>query len=226
IDGAEDAWRVACAAVARGEDVDAEGLGRAVAGVHLALARELPTVSVDDAGRAAVVGAWRQRARLANAAVPALAQYRERVARVYEAAEHAAWPELQRIHGDLHLGQVMLARRGWILLDFEGEPLRPLAERRRPDLPLRDVAGMLRSFDYAAGANPGERELAWTERQRESFLDGYAKVAPDPRGNGDLLRALELDKALYEARYEAGNRPDWLGIPLRGIARLTAHEGL
>nr|NLD40155.1 hypothetical protein [Actinomycetales bacterium] len=95
IDGAEDAWRVAGAAVARGEEVDAEGLGRAVAEVHLALARELPTVSVDDAGLAAVVGAWRQRARLANAAVPALAQYRERVARVYEAAEHAAWPELQ-----------------------------------------------------------------------------------------------------------------------------------
>ncbi|HHW82841.1 MAG TPA: phosphotransferase, partial [Actinomycetales bacterium] len=149
---------------------------------------------------------------------------RARVAEVYRAAERATWPALQRIHGDLHLGQVMATNRGWVLLDFEGEPLRPLAERRQADLALRDVAGMLRSFDYAAGADPGKAEAGWAERQREAFLDGYAQVAENPRDSAELLAALELDKALYEARYEAGNRPDWLSIPLRGIARLTRSE--
>ncbi|GAA4978738.1 hypothetical protein GCM10023225_19170 [Kineococcus glutinatus] len=122
-----------------------------------------------------------------------------------------------------------------MLLDFEGEPLRPLAERSDPDLPLRDVAGMLRSFDYAGRhATVGRddpdlaaRAAAWTAQARDAFLDGYAAVAGlDPREEGSaaarLLRALELDKALYEVVYEFRNRPDWLPIPLSAVQRLLA----
>src|SRR5690606_30010718 len=141
----------------------------------------------------------------------------------------ATWAPLQRIHGDLHLGQVIDAPgRGWLLLDFEGEPLRPLAERTAPDLTLRDVAGMLRSLDYAAGAavhDGGDAiaAAAWAARARDAFLDGYAAGAGrDPREDATLLAALELDKALYEAVYEARNRPEWLAIPVAGVRRLLA----
>jgi predicted trehalose synthase len=140
-------------------------------------------------------------------------------------------PDLQQVHGDYHLGQVLHSgSRGWILLDFEGEPLRPLSERTAPDLALRDVAGMLRSFDYAArhstvGLDPEDRRSvaakAWAAACREAFLDGYAGGgADDPRDHGVLLRALELDKALYEVVYETRNRPTWLGIPLGAVRRL------
>ena len=117
--------------------------------------------------------------------------------------------------------------RGWVLLDFEGEPLRPLAERSVPDLTLRDVAGMLRSFDYAAGSGsrrtPASAAAAWAEAARAAFLDGYAeRLGPRPaRRDRALLAALELDKALYEVVYEARNRPSWLSIPVAAIARLT-----
>ncbi|MDX5318014.1 MAG: aminoglycoside phosphotransferase, partial [Actinomycetes bacterium] len=111
--------------------------------------------------------------------------------------------------------------RGWVLLDFEGEPLRPMPERTQPDLALRDVAGMLRSFDYAAGAAEAPGGTEWAEHAREEFLEGYTSDAgDDPRDHGDLLAALELDKALYEAVYEARNRPTWLRIPLAAIERL------
>ena len=139
---------------------------------------------------------------------------------------------LQRIHGDYHLGQVLdVPDRGWVLLDFEGEPLRPISERSDPDLALRDVAGMLRSFDYAAhqaesGDLPPAQARAWGQawaaRCREDFCLGYADVhGQDPRDHPALLVALELDKALYEVVYEARNRPDWIDVPLRAVARLT-----
>jgi predicted trehalose synthase len=117
--------------------------------------------------------------------------------------------------------------RGWVLVDFEGEPLRPLAERTQPDLTLRDVAGMLRSFDYAAGSweqtHPGRSAAAWADRARTAFLEGYAQESGrDPREDAVLLNALELDKALYEVVYEARNRPTWLTIPTTAIARLFA----
>jgi maltokinase len=137
---------------------------------------------------------------------------------------------LIRHHGDLHLGQTMAAGETWIVLDFEGEPARPLLERRRKRSPLRDVAGMLRSFAYAALASELQRGRpapdGWEERARESFLSGYFEaVDPSLMPPGEapartLLSIYELEKAVYELRYELNNRPDWVRIPVAGIARL------
>jgi maltokinase len=139
-----------------------------------------------------------------------------------------------RTHGDYHLGQTMLAERGWVILDFEGEPARPLPERRLKRSPLRDVAGMLRSFSYAAagvrilrGANAPE---GWEERARETFMAGYLDRAdgsllpPGQQALERLLAVFELEKAVYELRYELNNRPDWVGIPVAGILRLLDAE--
>jgi maltokinase len=135
-----------------------------------------------------------------------------------------------RTHGDLHLGQTMLADRGWVLLDFEGEPARPLPERRRKRMPLRDVAGMLRSFSYAASGSRILRGVDapedWEDRAREAYLEGYFEAAdaallpPGQQAIDQLLAVFELEKAIYELRYELNNRPDWVGIPVAGIVRL------
>ncbi|GAB7190462.1 trehalose biosynthesis protein [Kineococcus sp. NUM-3379] len=236
--GSEDAWRVACAAVEAGRDFTAEAgeLGRATAQVHAVLAATLPTAHATPERLGALADGLVARVDWATSAVQELRPYAERaraVAGSVRSAGHS--PDLQRVHGDYHLGQVLhSAERGWVLLDFEGEPLRPLAERSVPDLALRDVAGMLRSFDYAGrhatvgSQDPAAaaRAQAWTEAGREAFLDGYADVAGlDPRTGGApavLLRALELDKALYEVVYEARNRPDWLPIPLAAVERLLS----
>jgi len=134
-----------------------------------------------------------------------------------------------RQHGDYHLGQVLWTGDDWVVLDFEGEPARPLAERRRKSSPLRDVAGMLRSFAYAAETARGrgvEVPPAWEHDARSAFLGGYASVIDPallPPGAGArerLLTACELEKALYELRYELDNRPDWVRVPVAGILRL------
>ena len=135
-----------------------------------------------------------------------------------------------RTHGDYHLGQTMLADRGWVILDFEGEPARPLSERRRKRSPLRDVAGMLRSFAYAASAAELQRGVrapaGWEERVRAEFLEGYFETVdssllpPGQDATAKLLSVFELEKAVYELRYELNNRPDWVGIPVAGIVRL------
>ncbi len=134
-----------------------------------------------------------------------------------------------RNHGDLHLGQTLLAD-DWIILDFEGEPARSLAERRRKRSPLRDVAGMLRSFAYAASAVGILRGTAapegWEERAREEFLEGYLETVDPtivPAGQeafDKLLAVFELEKAVYELRYDLNMRPDWLPIPVAGIVRM------
>jgi predicted trehalose synthase len=166
--------------------------------------------------------------------VPALAEYADAAAAVVSGVRSvASAPDMQLIHADLHLGQTLRSdARGWVLLDFEGEPLRPLAERGAPDLALRDVAGMLRSFDYAARhsvlgfADDDPRAVSagqWAESCREAFLDGYAAEAKhDPRDDGVLLTAMELDKALYETVYETRHRPGWVEVPLRAVASLLS----
>jgi maltokinase len=141
---------------------------------------------------------------------------------------------LIRHHGDYHLGQTMLRDAGWIILDFEGEPARSLLERRRKRSPLRDVAGMLRSFAYAASAAELIRgrpaPQGWEERARAAFLGAYFDaVEPTllPAGQAaieKLLAIFELEKAVYELHYELNNRPDWVPIPVAGIARLLDVE--
>lgn len=227
----EDAWRVALRAAAAGEDFRdrSRALGAATAQVHRSLADLFDTAEPAASDCAAVVGSWHRRLAIAIAAVPALAERRPAIEAVYARAAEGPWPRLQRIHGDFHLGQAILAPgRGWVLLDFEGEPMRPMAERTRPDLALRDVAGMLRSFDYVAGSirldrpdRSSESVRGWAHDARAAFLDGYATESGDAADHPLLLEALELDKAVYEAIYETRNRPTWVGIPLRAIARLA-----
>ena len=141
-----------------------------------------------------------------------------------------------RVHGDYHLGQVLRTDAGWFVLDFEGEPARPLEERRRPSSPLKDVAGMLRSFHYASAVARTERDdyaledlaAAWEERNRDAFLRGYlratdtAGILPsDPDCLSVILAAFELEKAVYELGYERAYRPDWEHIPLTALRRIT-----
>ena len=227
--GLTDAWRVALAAASADEDFSdsAFGLGVATAEVHATLATALPTVEAGPAEIAEALVSMRRRINLAAAEVPSVAVFADRILAIYAHLEHLTWPRLQRIHGDLHLGQTLRSGElDWILLDFEGEPLRPMPERSRPDSPLRDVAGMLRSFDYVAGAlereSPDEGLRAWASRARRSFIDGYISGSGvDVRAERTLLDAFEIDKAVYEAIYESRNRPDWVGIPLAAIERLV-----
>jgi maltokinase len=231
--GVEDARRVAMRAATADEDFTARAreLGVATAAVHVALARLFDTVSTTGQEHEAIAAAWRRRLSIAIAEVPALAEFRTAVEAVYARAAHAAWPDLQRIHGDYHLGQVILVPdRGWVLLDFEGEPIRPMGERTQPDLAIRDVAGMLRSFDYIAGSirledpeHSAESVGEWVSAARSAFLDGYvAASGVDLDAQRPLLDALELDKAVYEAIYEIRNRPDWISIPLQAVRRLVS----
>ena len=138
-----------------------------------------------------------------------------------------------RHHGDFHLGQTLWADGDWVILDFEGEPARSLPERRRKRSPLRDVAGMLRSFAYAASAAPLLRGVdppeGWQARAREQFLAGYRatvdqSLVPSGSGMERLLLVFELEKAVYELRYELNNRPDWVKIPVAGILRLLDED--
>lgn len=229
IPGATDAWRIALAAAATGTDFSAEArsLGEATAQVHATLAAVLPTRQPSPADIDEIVAGMRGRLDLALLEVPALEEYRALIEAVFEGARDAPWPALQRIHGDFHLGQVLAAPdRGWVLVDFEGEPLRAMTERSEPDVTLRDVAGMLRSFDYVAGSvaltSGGETPSDWAASARHSFVDGYiAGSGLDIRDHRELLDAFEIDKALYEAVYEAGNRPDWIEIPVAAIRRLA-----
>jgi predicted trehalose synthase len=225
--GAEDAWRLALDAGSTLSDftVRARQIGIATADIHATLARALPTRDATAHDIGVTVAAWRTRLAAAIAEVPELAALRPSIELIYERAAATQWPRLQSIHGDLHLGQILATPGGsWVIIDFEGEPMRPLAERSLPDLPLRDIAGMLRSFDYAAGSHaPSSEVTAWAHECRVAFIDGYiAGSGRDVRKNRVLLDAFEMDKALYEVVYEASNRPAWLPIPTSAVHRLAS----
>lgn len=140
-----------------------------------------------------------------------------------------------RVHGDYHLGQVLRANDDFVILDFEGEPSRPLAERRKKCSPLKDVAGMLRSFSYAAWAGLQEQPTivqAWQDGASTHFIDAYQgtmaahpNLLPQPRLCHYLLRAYLLEKACYELLYELNNRPAWVQIPISGITSLLEATG-
>ncbi|GGT36366.1 maltokinase N-terminal cap-like domain-containing protein [Streptomyces chromofuscus] len=231
VQGATDGWELALRELAKGEDFSAEArsLGRATAEVHTALARALPTVTLGHTQLRSMVDGMLARLDAAAQAVPVLRPYVPGLRSAFEAladlaAEGRTWTA-QRVHGDLHLGQCLRSPAGeWSLIDFEGEPARPLAERRMPQPAVRDIAGMLRSFDYAAHSVqpsvPG-----WADHCRAAYCSGYAEAAGrDPRTDPVLLRAHETDKAVYEVVYEARHRPDWLSVPLSAIRRLASNR--
>lgn len=218
--GVRDGWAVALDSARDDSDFTAAAreLAVAVAGIHGALGASLGTQDADAESVGATGAAWERRLRIAAAEIPAVATRVDAIGEVYRAALSRPWPRLQRIHGDLHLGQVLSAPTGgWRIVDFEGEPLRPMAERALPDLPPRDVAGMLRSFDYAGAVARGAEGADWARRCREAFVEAYRGAPGAVELDPDLLRALVLDKAVYECVYEARNRPDWLPVPLAGI---------
>ncbi|MFD5032952.1 phosphotransferase [Streptomyces sp. NPDC058220] len=226
--GSQDGWQLALAALAGGREftTEARALGRATAEVHTALAAALPTVTLGRRQTAQLASGMSERLEAAAQAVPTLRQYVPGLRTAFGALarldEAGRGRPAQRVHGDLHLGQALRTPDGrWSVIDFEGEPARPLAERRRPQPPVRDVAGMLRSFDYAARSHEPWRP-DWAARCRAAYCEGYALSSGiDPRAEPELLRAYETDKAVYEVLYEARHRPDWLPVPMAAIRRLA-----
>ncbi|MEE2035577.1 hypothetical protein Q8814_26340, partial [Rhodococcus sp. CC-R104] len=205
--------------------------GAAVADVHAHLARGLGT---SQRPAAELVAGMLRRLEAASVEVHELVEFAPAVRAQFEEAASLGPITVQRIHADLHLGQVLRTPERWLLIDFEGEPAKSLQERREPDSPMRDVAGMLRSFDYAAHHSVRESESdgvatqrefraqEWAQRNSAAFCDGYAEASgTDPREVGVLLRAYEIDKAVYEMVYEARHRPQWLRLPLNAIRRLV-----
>src|SRR3984885_8425086 len=204
-------------------------LGIATAQIHADLAVAFGT---DELGTAAVSELTERMFRkldLASAAVPELVKHADMIGDTYAEFAKLKGPfPVQRVHGDYHLGQVLRTESGWVVLDFEGEPATPLAQRRARSSALRDVAGMLRSFDYAARhqliGHPDQAALNtvardWVRSNAAAFCAGYAEAGGlDPAVNRVLLRALQLDKAVYEVLYEARHRPSWLSIPLDSLA--------
>ncbi len=223
---AEDGFELACDLASRGESFAplAADLGRVVAEMHTVLRRALPAGPPLDA-RAFVAG-LRRRAAAAVTEAPALAAREAEITALLDSLEHRLThaptpPPTQTIHGDLHLGQALHGATGWKILDFEGEPQRPVAERTAPDLPLRDVAGMLRSFGYAAAIGNAP-DPAWETEAADAFLSAYRETAVsglEPEADEATLTALVLDKALYEVVYETRQRPRWIGIPLAAVDR-------
>lgn len=230
-------------------------LGQRTAELHKALAattddpafatedltpEQLGTWAGDAVAEAEALIARLEQARLPEDAAPLaqslLARREALLSRLRAVADLAPGCKLSRIHGDYHLGQVLLAQDDVVIIDFEGEPARTLAERREKSSPLRDVAGMLRSFDYAAmtviarhdSDKAGlDRIETWRQSVIRDFLDAYrlhsegaANLPSDEGSRETLLDFFLLHKAIYEAGYELSNRPAWIGIPLKGILDL------
>ncbi|MBC7596136.1 MAG: aminoglycoside phosphotransferase, partial [Kineosporiaceae bacterium] len=202
---------------------ESERLGETLAEVHRRLASIFGTETWQSVELSSLADRLDERCAIAARAAPAAMPYVDAAKAAFATLRGLTVPvTVQRIHGDLHLGQTLRATPGWIVIDFEGEPSVPLADRIRPDSPLRDLAGMLRSFDYAAhsvllqtGVEGDDRAVRWAERNRLAFLAGYGD-ADVP----ELLRAYEIDKALYEVAYESAHRPAWIDIPLAALHRL------
>ena len=210
---------------------EAERLGVATAQVHQDLAEAFGRSELEPEATRELAEQMYRRLDIAIATVPELARHADKIGDAYSSLAKLIEPTpAQRVHGDYHLGQVMRTQTGWVVLDFEGEPASPLAQRRARSSPLRDVAGMLRSFDYAARhqllTHPDAASLApmasdWIRRNGDAFCAGYAAAGGlDPAENSVLLRAMLLDKAVYEVIYEARHRPTWIPIPLESIAEL------
>ena len=229
VPGVRDAWRVAIEVCRADRDfsVTARVLGETTARIHRSLAARFGTTPATGDAKRVVMRSVRSRFVAAVAEVPALAVHAAAVEAAMSRLSALDWPDLQRVHGDFHLGQVLYVDPSHVLvIDFEGEPLRPLTERTAPDLALRDVAGMLRSFDYVAGTVtaelPGARRDEWARACQRAFLEGYHAIAGTGATDIPVTQALELDKALYEVVYEARNRPAWLPIPHAAVERLVA----
>ncbi|MET9316357.1 aminoglycoside phosphotransferase [Kribbella sp. NPDC003505] len=208
-------------------------LGASTAQVHSELAKALGTDVWEPAKLVEHANAMHRRLDHAASVISELQPYRDGLGRWFDALAAYDQPvTVQRIHGDYHLGQVLRTIEGWKLIDFEGEPAKSLVERRALDTPVKDIAGMLRSFDYAARSllqdHEGDQQIAyraaeWATRNQQAFCDGYAEVAgADPRAQDVLLNAFLADKVIYEVLYEARNRPTWLQIPLSAAAQLAA----
>jgi maltokinase len=209
---------------------EAHRLGNAVATVHADLGRALGVRTANADALAAITDRMHRKLDVTARIVKELRPFVPALRAAFDEARGEDTPvTIQHIHGDLHLGQTLRTTATWLLIDFEGEPAASAEERVLPAPPLRDVAGMLRSFDYAAHqmllGQPADRQLEfraaeWARRNRDAFCTGYAEVSPDPRESTALLRAFELEKAVYEIAYEHDNRPDWLPIPLAAVETL------
>jgi maltokinase len=208
---------------------EARDLGQATAELHADMARAFGHREMTKAELASLAADMNDKLSQALALVPDLAGHEKRIRSAYDAVGDLTDPvTVQRIHGDYHLGQVLLGPQGWVALDFEGEPAVPLSVRRAPAPALRDVAGMLRSFDYASRqqlvGHPAADPLAsvaeaWARQCQAAFCAGYAAGGGiDPDDHGTLLHALTLEKAVYEVVYEHRHRPAWLSIPLDFVA--------
>ena len=217
VQGVTDGWLHATAACATGRDISEEcrRLGTELADLHRRMAAAFGTAERPGAELAA---AMLRRFEAATDQVGELDDYRQ-AAQLLFGSTGTGMLATQRVHGDFHLGQVLYREAGheWVIIDFEGEPLKTLAERREFDSVWRDVAGLLRSLDYARSAHPEPDSHAatqWCARASDAFLDGYCGVHRDEPA---LLRAYQLDKAVYEVVYEMRNRPDWAHIPWRAV---------
>ncbi|MEV8359133.1 phosphotransferase [Microbacterium sp. NPDC076895] len=228
---------------------EAARLGEALASVHALMRSRFPAGTRGGDTAAHLAHAMRGRLEEARRSVPGLETHVPQLLRLYDAVAALDGLDVQRVHGDLHLGQTLRTSHGWRIVDFEGEPGRPFAQRSLPDSPWRDVAGMLRSFDYAAAmiemswatdadtdegqALRAERAREWSARAREYFVAAYVAAISSVDGSeGDpgidltgpervLLDAYVADKAVYEVMYEIRNRPTWVSIPLEALERVA-----
>jgi len=204
---ARDGWEYCVGRCRAGLSIteDMAQLGAALRRLHISLAAAFGTSAID----AATIG--RQLLKNLDAECSQLPELAALDAPLRRLMALPSMPvEVQRIHGDFHLGQCLMSPSGWTIIDFEGEPLKTPDERAAPDSVWRDVAGLLRSIDYAR--QTGQAPPSWYEHARAGFLRGYAATPP-----GALLTAYEVDKAAYELLYETRNRPTWAGIPLAAI---------